>query len=389
MTNEILKMDSTTGWTVSSGSSIVGLSQEHIANNNTASSIFQLGSSVGEYLLYTPVAPISAVGYDQLTLHIEGKNNLRQDYSKPEHFSYSIELGTGKVFYLKVFETFCDVSIDLVGITSIEKIKITKLVSGIDFLNISSINLYKQELPLDIFVGLQKQIQFEIAKRSKILLATMDTVAGASSISFAADTPYIDRYAGIEITDGTNTEIHQIGIKSGLSVQFTGLYDNSTLKYDMTAANVYLYFPVEFGVKQKEAVIPSITVWNMEPEVLHLTSELNKVIDTFKSDGTFLERTEGLYETYSIFIDCQARQDSILALLSEYVRRTIGGKYIWVGGKKIFIKFDGKPTETPPIDHFDIIPKIEYRCTVEIKEDIFDDVLLPATSAIVVETNIQ
>jgi len=391
MIQSILKADSTTGWTASSGASLTGVTSEMIAGINTAAIMASFGTATGLYIEYVFPVAITIGEFEDIIFHMFSQNHGKQDYRSSADFSYKIAFGaSGKEYYLPIYDTFTDISLHIVGLTTIDKIKITKTVAGEDNLVLSNFVLQKQDVPLDIFIGVKEQIEYYRDKLAKITLGTLaNLVSGVTSIIFPSDVEYIDRYACIKIYDGTNFEIHQIAIRHVLTFEFTDLYDGKSLVHSYTSATIELFIPIEYGIRQKEILVPSITIWGMEPEEEKIDNGISMLVDSYKTDDTFSERMEGSYQNYTLLIDCEARQDGLLAKLSQVVRRMIGGRVVWVGGRRCEIDFYGSAKEMEPAENYNYIPKVEISCKVGIQEDIFDRKTLPITKTIKIDSEVQ
>ena len=388
MRSLILAGDSVTGWVASAGASIVGVTTA-VTVGNLSQSLIASFSGIGSYITYTFTSPISVGDYEDLVLHVMSQFNGSASYKKADDFDYKIDFGEStKEYYLPVFAEINDASVHLDGVLTIDRIRITKLTAGADNLVLAYFNLHKQELPLDIFQGIKEQIEYHINKKPKILVGTVSCTAGDKIITFASEVPFLERYAVVELTNGTLTETHLIGFKDGLSFQFEKLFSGSTIINTM-AASVYLLSPVTYGTHQQEILLPSISIGGMEDENEHLTSGVFKLVDTFKTDGTFLERKEGLYQKYALLIDIEARSNELIAKLAYSVRQMIGGKIAWVGGRKVYVEFESPAVYADQNESFNVIPKLEYVCVVKVKEDIFDRETLHKTTTIDFASDIQ
>lgn len=376
----------TTGWTASTGASIEALNTHsgYIAGGQAASLLLGF-DGLNSYCEKT-YTPISTTGYTDIVIWVWSRNKKNQQYTKSTDFSYSISFGTGKEFYLPAFDTFFCFTIACSKVATIDKIRITALTADEDYLILSYGLLCVDEIPLDIFVGVQEKIQADITENylTSYPVGTITGSTGDTSITFGAAVPWMDKYAVIRITDGTHTEYHTIVSRDNLTFTFGGGYSGPSLLYDYSSASVYIFIPVVFGRRQIEIELPSITIWGMEPEHQPLGHELDNILDTFKTDNTFQERREGHFQKYGLLIDCEAREDELLAAGSRIIRDMIGRKYIWVNGRKVDIMFSGQAREIKPTDAFQIIPKVQYIADVIIKEELWKRTELPMTT----ETNI-
>lgn len=372
-----------TGW--SGTGTVHGLNShaDYIAGHNTASIVFKF-DALNEYV--EKIYGIDVTNYDILTVYLYSRNKQNSDFRKLSDFVYKIDLGSGKEYYLSAYPGFAHIIIDISDITSIDRIRITALHADEDYLIMSYVVVSKDEIPLDIFEGIKTGMEYHRDTLNSYLLGTINCTAGNTSINLTGFN-YIDDYAIIKIDDGINDEIHQIIRGNEGLFNLTDLYDGNEILYTYVNASVYLYFPVEFGRSSLEAIIPGITIWGFEPEEKLESFKLDNVLDTWKSSGV-TERREGHYMNYPVQFDCEARHNEILAHLTRIVRDFIGRNFVWINGRKFEIKFDGGAIETFPTEHYDLIPKVLYRGTLEIREELWTRTILPYTGTINTAVNI-
>lgn len=368
-------LNSITGWTASGGStSIFGLNElkNSIAGNNDNSLILYF-NGVDSYCTKT-LTSIDVTDYNTLTFYVQSINKSNNLFTKWSDFSYKIDINSADSFYLPIYEGFSVVKLDISDITEINKIKITSLHSDEDYIVISYMVVSSDNIPLDLFEGIKEQLEYEIENNfsKKFPVGIISTTAGDSSITFVSDIPYIDRYVGIMITDDVNTEYHIIEKRTDKTFTFNTLYDGKIIKNTFIDANVYLYIPVVFGRRQIEIVLPSITIWSFEPEKIDVETDLDNILDTWKTDDTVGERRTGKYQNYLILIDCESRQDEVLATLTKIVRTLLAKKKVWINGELCELEFEGRAVEIEPTDSYNIIPKVQYQCNITIKEEFYN-----------------
>jgi len=381
----LLNSDVVTGWVASTLASIVGVTEELHAGNLISAVMAKFPSTKNEYITYTFVSPISVSGYTDIVLHIVSQSSGVHDYRKSDDFNYKIDFGSGtKEYYLPVYDTFGDVKIHIEGMTTIERIRITKITDGEDYIAFNYFVLSKDEFPLDIYTGIKEQLEYFRDKLVSISLGKVTNLLNATSVTVTgnAGNKYLNRYACLRITDGTNTEYHQIIEEDGNVLQFSGLFSGPKMLHAFTNADVYLYYPVLFETTQEEAVFPSLAIWGMDPELPGVTNGLTEKADTFKTDGTFNVMKEGLYTLYPITISAEAVHRGILAALTGIIRRVLGQHRLWINGMDSEITLEGAVSEEFPTEHIEMIPKIEYPCVVGIKEDVWDRTSLVKTLVI-------
>lgn len=372
-------LNSITGW--SGTASVNGLNdhKDYVAGYNTQSIVFNFDAE-DEYIEKTYGTDVSE--YDEFVVYLYSREKGDTDFIKPENFYYKIDLGTGKEYYLPTWKGFTFITIDISSIDTIDRIRITSLHDDNDYLIMSYAVVSKDEMPLDIFQGIQTGLETYRDTLDAFLLGTITISAGDNQIDLSGFN-FVDDYAVIKIDDGVNSEIHQlISGHEGL-FNFTGLYDDDRIIYSYIDANVYLYLPIEYGRSSLEAIVPGITIWGFEPEEILSSFKIENVLDTWTESGAS-ERTQGHYMKYPIQFDCEARQNEILAFLARIVRDFIGREYLYINGRKHRIEFNGGAVETTPTEPYDLIPKVLYRGTIEIREDIWQRTVLPLTETITI-----
>ena len=370
----------TTGWVTGAGSTMsahmLNQHSDFIAGNNTSSLVLKVpAGNTGKYIQKAITKDLT--GYDDIVFHIWSRTQKTNDYPKSTSYKYKIEFGTATIYYVPTRMDFCEVVLHVTGTTTIDKIKITALHNEEDYIIISHMIACADEVPLDILQGIKDKLEYDLIALhgNGILLGTVTMLAGDKYITFTGN--WVERYACLVITNGVNTEKHIIKEIDGSTVWFGQPYDGDVVKYSMTGASVYLFVPVEFGRMQMEIILPSITVWGITPERVWRGAGLDSYRDTWKTTNTTNETREGAIFKYDMMIDCEARHNELIALLSNVVRKFIACQTIWINGRRFTINFEGIPTEVEPTQAFEVIPKIQYVLSVEIKEDIWSRVVKP------------
>ena len=366
-------LTSTTGWTASGGATVYGtnLIKNYVAGNNSASLIMRF-NALNSYITKTYNTDVT--DYNVFTLWVYSRLLSNSHDKHIGDFSYKIDLGSGEEFYVQLNDNFTPITLDISGINTITKIKITALHSEDDYLFLSYAVASTDLFPKDILESIKEQIEYERDQFfSQRLIGTISGTTDDTTITFSSFPLYVDRYSVIEIDDGVNSEIHQLLNREGNTFNLGGLFGGTKLLNDYTNAAVYLYYPVDYGMTQKEISLPSITIWGFESDKEMISSEFDSVYDTISVDNqSYQERQVGQYLNWEILIDCEDRESyEILGELSNIIRRFLGKKIIWVNGRKINIDFDGSPTEIEATENVDIVPKIQYPATVQIKEEIY------------------
>ena len=375
-----------TGWSGSGGASIDGLNEhlDFVAGYNTKSIVFNFNGE-DSYVEKTYGTDVS--DYNELTLYLFSKEKRGYDFKKIDDFSYKIDLGTGKEYYLPTWDEFTFIVIDISSIDTIDRIRITALHDDDDYMIMSYIVTSIDEVPFDIFDGIKDGLETYRDDQDAFLLGTVNINSGDNTIDLS-NFNFIDNYAVIKIDDGVNSEIHQLMNKNEETYEMSDLYDGNSIVNNYVDASVYLYLPIEFGRDDLEAIVPGIMVWGFEPEEVLNSFNIQHIVDSW-SDSGVSERKEGHCMEYPIQFDCEARQNEILAFLAQLVRNFIGRKFVYINGRKFQLDFDGGAVETKPTDFYDVIPKVLYRGTVEIKEELWERRTLPITTTIDIQVTIQ
>lgn len=377
-------LDSITGWTGYSGASIYGLNEipDFIAGLGNAKSIIFKFNALNSYVEKTINVDVS--NYDEITFHFwtRTQKNKGLDYRLSTDFVYKIDFGTGTEYYIPTYYTFSSVTIDVSSLTTLSRIRITALHSSEDYIIMSNMITSKDEFPRDIFIGVKEQLEYDANKiypkveagvlDKGILLGTASGAVNDKSIILTTSYKYLDKYAVIRIDDGVNSEIHQLDKNDGLEFYFNSMYSGLKLLNNYTNANVYLIIPAEYGLSEKEIILPCFSIWGMNPEEINHATKLDNIRDSFKVDETVQSRLSQVNFNYPILIDCEARQNELIAIMSKVVRNMIAREYFWVNGKKVNIKNAGASTYIEATEGYNQIPKIQYTMNIEIREEIFD-----------------
>jgi hypothetical protein len=223
-------------------------------------------------------------------------------------------------------------------------------------------------------VGLKTGLELDITTKYPygLQLGTVTALTGDKSVVLTGTKDYLERFSVIKIKDSTNSEVHQILKTDETVIYFDSLYDGKTILHDYTSANVYLQFPVEFGQDTIEIRLPSITINGITPELIRRGSALEDVYDTLSAtDGSIQTRREGAIFKYHFLLDCEARHDELLAILSEITRKFLAKETLWINNKKYRMVWEGSPTEIMPTEAFDIVPKIQYMFSMEMIEGLY------------------
>jgi hypothetical protein len=374
MRKTIDNLDSLTGWTPQAGSTLsayaVNLNPEYIADNLTGSVIFKIPSgNLNKYI--TKTISVDITGYDEIVLWAWSRNKSGYIFDKSTDYSYKIDFG-GTSYYIPVKSPMSMIVLGCSGMTELTRIRITALHDDEDYLLISSVVAVKEQNPYDAYIGLQSALRLEVASKypDGIAIGTTSVNTGAKTMSVSS-WHFLERYAVVKIKDTVNSEIHQIIGNDETNFSFGSLYAGKSILHDYTDANVYLQIPIEFGQDTVEIKLPSMCITGIVPELVRRGSALEDVWDTRKDDNTVQKRREGAIFKYRFLIDCEARHDEILGILSEITRKFLAKETVWINNKKYRMVWEGSPTEVQPTEAFDIVPKIQYLFSIEMIEGLY------------------
>lgn len=378
--------DNLTGWSISTNSSLsLNEFPDKVAGLNEKSILAFFSSSDSTKVLTKSYSSVDLTNYETLILSLGSKNFGKNNYDDVTFF-YKIKINDNDEYYLPIKETFTDINISLLGVSTLDKIEITATHEEDDYIWLSEIVLEKENVVLDMMNSVKEHIEFELNKSvgEGILLGTVSGSIGDISIE-SPDAPYIEQYAVLLISDGNNSEIHQIDdIDKGGGITFLSTFDGTSLKNDFTDAEMKLTFPVELNPDERNMKIPGIVVWGFVPTPIYRTGKLDTFIDAYKVDGSFIQRAEGQLMTIPIQIDCEARQGSLLDICARAVRFWVEKEIIWVNGRFHEVDWIEPAIESQPQTGIDIIPKVQYNLNIETQE-IFSnrEVVAPAGEATV------
>ena len=381
---------STTGWTISAPSTVaVNEFKDWIAGLQVKSLLFNFDASGGRTATKTVSVDVS--DYTELVFSLYSFRKNASSFWHIADYQYKLVLNGTKEYLIPTFTSFVDVTLWIDDISSITSISIEAIHTDDDYLIMSEMVAVKEELPLDVLVGVKEQLENLITTEfgDGVNVGTVTASTGDAVILPSGSLNWLDRYAVIKIDDGVNSEIHQIGENDGSIFNFTSIYDGATLLNDYTDADIYLQYPVEFGRSELEIILPGIVVWEMSPSLMTEESKLETIYDTVDAvNDTWQARQAGQHEEYSVLIDCEARQYEQIAELTKMVRQLLQPEKLWISGRKHDMKFEETSIEVEPTEGIKHIPKVQYTLIVEVHEDIHARETLVNTTTIDVTSNI-
>lgn len=385
-------LNSITGWTESNPTKLkihrINDIDKYIANEQSASLIIKSfeGDSTGEYVQKTFTA-IDVSNYDELVMWVYStrlKNNGIYMNNLSE-FKYQIDFNnTMQDFCIPLFDTFTPIVFDIRDITSIDRIKITALHDELDYLLISSLVAYKDQIPLDIYKACKTKIETNILNiigTNGILIGTTTGIIGNKRIKISGNKDYLAKYSIIKIISGGNTETHQIEDWDESRIILNDSFDGESLLYNHTTASVYLQLPVNYGL-QRDLLIPGILIKGWTNTPILRGNKTGRKLNSYRADRTVKEQRVPQILNWYIEFHIESRSEQILQYMSDAVRNFIESQLVWINGKNYEIDFNNDPTYIEPILPEDLIHKIVYTMKIEIQENWDIAVTLPNTTTI-------
>lgn len=377
-------LSSITDWNINSPSTIEAISvKQFIAGLNDSSLFIKFDSSDSVKVAYKTISPIDVTEYETLVFSIwsqEFKANGRR-YTKSDQFNYKLKINDNDEFYLRIFDSFSDISIGIESITSINRIEITALHDETDYLIISEMVVEKEEMEYDILSSIKETIEYFLNNEfgNGILLGNTSVYAGDNSIPLP-NFKWLDNYSVVKIDDTINNELHQLSDNDEENFSLNDNLDGKLILNDFSNAPVYLTFPVTLYPSERDIKLPGISLWGMDPDPILRGAKLDTELDTFSvNNDNFKSRKEGEIYNYIVLIDIEARQYELLYRLAKIIRKFISKESLWINGRRHDVWFQSQPTEFFPTQGIDIIPKIQYKIEVEFKESINERETLPKT----------
>lgn len=379
---------SITDWTINSPSTISENEfQDYIAGLNSKSLLIKFDAAdTTKTATKVFTTPFDVTDYDTLVFSVWSKSLGKQIYNKASDFNYKIKINGTDEYYMPIYDTMSDVSIGIEDVTSITQIEITALHTQEDYIVISEMIAEKEEASFDILTSIKEHVDYFIEEEygDGISIATGVTgTVGNDFIEIGNDPSYIGRYAVIKIVEGANEETHQILDSDGEKFHFNSNYDGKTLLNSFTSATIYITFPCYFNPGQGEVRLPGIAIWGIAPEPKLTDGKLYTKVDTYSvTNDNFKERTIGLMLSYTVLLDLESYNTELIEKMAQVIRKLIARESLWINGRYHYTFFAGAPVEQKPTLGIDIIPKMQYSMTVDIRENIHDRITVPKTSVI-------
>lgn len=369
------RLDASTGWSGTGTVAVHGLNDhaDFIAGGCSKSLVlsFPSGNS-GNYATKTLSAPVDVSDYKELVVSIWSRSKGGQTYETAADFLYTLDLGDGKQYDIPVYKTFTQVSVDISAISTIERIRIIANHNDADYILISYMIVADDDIPGDIFQAFKDGLEAtrdEIFPYGGPLVATLTADTDDTEVTFTGNRFYISEDVVIYITDGVNSETHQLREGEGDTFLLSPLYDGEAILHDYVDADVYLQYPVEYGPYEKEAIFPGIGIWGFVPKPMHHVPVRDENIVGY-SGGKFRFKKGGLSESWRIIIDAQAKDPDNIADMTKFIRKYLSRCVAWINGRGFDFEWMDPPADETPDDAMNIIPHLMYVVDIEIVEDV-------------------
>lgn len=333
---------------------------------------FPAGSS-GEYAerVFSQAKDLSA--YDRMAVSMKSFRKGRGQFRGIDDFEYKLDLGAGKAFWLPVWSTLNDATLDISGISSAERIRLTALHSDSDYVVLSNAVAYKAEPSRDIFEGLKASLELALQELygGGVAVATGTFSGSVGDKSVDLDSPgFVERYAVVKISGGGNSETHNLEREGSGSFGLGHLFDGPALLNDYSAADVTLLLPVSFGRWETEILLPGVVLWGLAPvPVLRGDTRTERLLHWDGSEFTFA--AEGKISSWHVAIDAVARHHELVAKMSRAIRRALSWNVVYINGRPHDILYDDAPVEPEPTEGAEEIYRVQYYVDVEAKEEIW------------------
>lgn len=388
------KLDSITGWSINSPSTLSeNEHKQYIAGyDNSKSVVLNFSENDTVRVASKTFTAVDVTDYNTLILSVWSTGKSNHLYRKSSDFSYKIKINATKEYYLQAYSTFTNVNVGIEEVTQIDRIEITALHSDSDSLVISEMVVETEEVGIDVLKAVKEQIEHELnqAYGNGLNIGTGSGVVDQTFLTIPNYPKHIDRYSVIKIDDNTNSEIHQIDDNNAEIYNLNDNYDGKALLNSYTNANIYLQFPVYINPGQLAVRLPGIAIWGLDPDPVLRGSKLDILTDTYRvTEDDFKERLDGQILEYTVLLDIEARGAEVREMMARVIRKWIAKEILWINGRYHEIYFESKPTEIRGLEGVDIIPKIQYTLRVEVREDLYSRDIIPKTTDINIDVDVQ
>ena len=352
---------------------------DYITNDFAGSLVFETAQGV---VAENTSLSINVSEYDEIVCNIfvVGKEGVGFTQKSDFHLEIIIN-GTG--YFVPNYSILAPVSFPLDGITTITSIGFRHNFPTTENIVVSGIWAVTDEFPVDIYAGIKERLDTEISDLYTygVRIGTLSGSTGDTSVTITGDNSYVQRYAVIAVNDSSNVDFYQLINGDERRYGIGGIY-NTSLVRDYSNADVWIYFPVDFGFLEEEIAVPSIHIWGFAPQPILFDSKADERIYAYSGDSFYVKRVGQLVE-YTLQLEVTARTYEVLNMLTRAVRIFLGKEIIWVNGRQCDFTYDTNSSYIEPVDADELLPRVVYNFRIRIREDIWQRITrasaLPAT----------
>lgn len=360
-------MTATTGWSVTSGTatlSVTDWSQFAVAY---ATSQLQMVATAGAVVSKTLATPLDITGYNTISVPLVASTSetvvTSADFRLKVRFYNDLVyeefyVHVNQAFYPRVFAVTLDT------ITKIEFHFVTDLT-----LMLASISAYVDTMPYDAYTAIADLITETVATLPKFQIGTTTCSSGDQSITITG-LKYADKHVLVEI----GTEIHQImSPVSKNMVTFGTFGDGKAMLGNHINAPVYLYVSPQIEPGEYDAFIPSLSISKgFGAETVEDEEPYSTITDSWNTeDDTVRVLVQGTCFRYNIVVQASAR----IAEIDEYLLKVMKKAFnkqttVWINDRKHDLI--SKNIEWVEYgDATEILSKIQVECTIECAEELW------------------
>lgn len=367
------KLDDPTGWTGTGATNVFDetLHEEYLAGYAESALVLEFPQgSAGDGV--AKAFNVNVTGLDQLVVSVWSRNLRGSDYRTFEDCPYEVVINGTERFGLRCWQTFVDETMDIADIDVITSIEFRARTNAEDYLIVSNLVASRDELPRDIFDGLRVALERERDAIFPIGLPVgmVSANAGDKAIDIVGQLGHLWRYAVVRIVEGQTVETHQLADSTKEGFEMTTLFDGKVMLNDFADGEVYLQFPVLIYQTQTEVMFPSMTIYGMEPIPIERGTRQDRVLLAPRPDEYDQVEQDAIIQ-WPCNVDLASRSLELNAVMADWVRRVMNQRVLWINGRKHAITFQDAAVEDLPTDSFDVLPRLAYTVTVEVKERVW------------------
>jgi hypothetical protein len=235
---------------------------------------------------------------------------------------------------------------------------ITEIKITTKYAVISDLRTWNEELPHDILDNLIKEIEPLLPL---IPCGELEAEAGENQAVLLSDNGFISNNTVIVFND----EKHKIRNIHENVIEFYSTFSGEKILSDFSGGfNIVL--SIKKGYYDKEIAIPGVVVWYDLPKPNPRDFEL--ALRTFTIGNIMYTEKSGNNYTWDITFEIVSRSPEILQNIAAVIRRYLSAGSVWVHGLKTEIDFNETAVNDEPSEEFDILPRVLYHISVDIKE---------------------